>query len=257
MKIAKRKAKADAPYKHDLYRREFELSLPLSRITLLHKRAVKEKNNEDSISAVSSTRLEKTYIDSLPFVNLLELLVINHSSSERRNIFVPRRLKLSCVLVVLQLVGVRTSPRSGLALCGIVPNGPADSVVSFNISQGLSVSMSHQYRRKLCDYNAPELRPSLITRLRQFVRGELDSRSSFPVVFSKIVIFSAEFKPILSQPRGILEPKNFCRGLRLLTHPLRGAQSAPQTPPPPPPPAPLAFARSFSRQCKFFLFRPL
>ena len=30
-------------------------------------------------------------------------LVINHSSSEKRNIFVPRWLKLSCVLVVLQL----------------------------------------------------------------------------------------------------------------------------------------------------------
>ena len=67
-----------------------------------HKRAVKEKNHKDSVSAGSSTRPEKTYIDSLPFVNLLELLVINHSSSESRNIFVPLWLKFSHVMVVLQ-----------------------------------------------------------------------------------------------------------------------------------------------------------
>ena len=41
------------------------------------------------------------YIDLLPFTNLLELLVINHSSSEGRYIFVPQWLKVSCVLVVL------------------------------------------------------------------------------------------------------------------------------------------------------------
>ena len=38
-----------------------------------HKRAVKEKNHKDSISTGGSTRPEKTYIDSLLFVNLLEL----------------------------------------------------------------------------------------------------------------------------------------------------------------------------------------
>ena len=43
------------------------------------------------------------YIDLLPFTNLLELLVINHSSSQRRKISVPRWLKFSRVLVVLQL----------------------------------------------------------------------------------------------------------------------------------------------------------
>ena len=59
-----------------------------------HKRAVKEKNHEDSISAGSLTSTEKTYFDLLHFVNLLELLVINHSSSERRNKFVPWWLKL-------------------------------------------------------------------------------------------------------------------------------------------------------------------
>ena len=62
-------------------------------------------------------------IDLPQFAILLELLVINHSSSERRNTFVPRWLKLSCVLVVLQLAWVRTSPQlrwitqSGLTLC--------------------------------------------------------------------------------------------------------------------------------------------
>ena len=89
-------------------------------------------------------------IDLLPFAKLLELLAIDHSSSERRIIFVPRWLKFSHVLVVLQLAWVRTSPQlswitqSGLApfpgcqgSCGIVPNGPAGSVVSFNIRQGL------------------------------------------------------------------------------------------------------------------------
>ena len=57
------------------------------------------------------------------FAILLELLVINRSSSERRNIFVPRWLKLYLVLVVLQLAWVHTSPQLswitwfGLALC--------------------------------------------------------------------------------------------------------------------------------------------
>ena len=62
-------------------------------------------------------------IDLPPFAILLDLLVINHSSSERMNIFVPWWLKLSCVLVVLQVAWVCTSPqlswimRPGLALC--------------------------------------------------------------------------------------------------------------------------------------------
>ena len=62
-------------------------------------------------------------IDLPPLAILLDLLVINHSSCERRNIFVPRWLKLSRVLVVLQLAWMRLFPqlswitRSGLALC--------------------------------------------------------------------------------------------------------------------------------------------
>ena len=62
------------------------------------------------------------YIDLLLFPNLLELLVINHSSSERRNIFFHWWLKLSCFLVVLQLAWVHTFlqlgwiTRSGLEL---------------------------------------------------------------------------------------------------------------------------------------------
>ena len=63
------------------------------------------------------------YIDLLPFTNLLELLVINHSSFEGKNIFVPRWLKVSHVLVVLQLAWLCTLPqlkwiwRSSLAFC--------------------------------------------------------------------------------------------------------------------------------------------
>ena len=86
----------------------------------------------------------------LPFAKLLELLAIDHSLSEKRIIFVPQWLKFSHVLVVLQLAWVRASPqlswitRSGLApfpgcqgSCGIVSNGSAGLVVSFNICQGL------------------------------------------------------------------------------------------------------------------------
>ena len=78
-------------------------------------------------------------IDLPLFAILLGLLIINHSSSERRSIFVLGWLKLSRILVVLQLAWVRTSlylswiTRSGLVLClvldrvsgncGIVSNG--------------------------------------------------------------------------------------------------------------------------------------
>ena len=45
--------------------------------------------------------------------------------------------------------------------------------------------------------------------MQQFVRGELDFHISFGVVLTKSnVSFSTEFKPILSQFRGILKPKN-------------------------------------------------
>ena len=40
-------------------------------------------------------------IDLLPFAKLLELLAIDHSSSEKRIIFVARFLKFSHILVVL------------------------------------------------------------------------------------------------------------------------------------------------------------
>ena len=89
-------------------------------------------------------------IDFLPLAKLLELLALNHSLSKRMDTFVCQLLKLSHVLVALQLAWVRTSPqlswimRSGLpsfpgcqVSFGIVPNGSADSVVSFNIYQGL------------------------------------------------------------------------------------------------------------------------
>ena len=40
-------------------------------------------------------------IDLLPLAKLLELLAIDHSSSDRRTIFIPRWLKFFHVLVVL------------------------------------------------------------------------------------------------------------------------------------------------------------
>ena len=74
---------------------------------------------------------------------LLELLATNDRSSEKRGIFVSLLLKLSLVLIVLQLAWVCTSPKlrwilqSDLAhfpgcqdSFGIVRNGPAGSVIS-------------------------------------------------------------------------------------------------------------------------------
>ena len=74
-----------------------------------------------------------------------------HSSSKRRAIFHHQLLRPFHALVALQLAWVCTSMQVGcltqsdLALfrgcqvsCGIVPNGPADSVISFNIHQGLN-----------------------------------------------------------------------------------------------------------------------
>ena len=82
----------------------------------------------------------------------LELLAINLSLSERRDIFIfgPRLLKLSHGLVVLQFPCVRTSLQLSWITqfsltpylecqgsCDIAPNGPAGSVLSLNICQGL------------------------------------------------------------------------------------------------------------------------
>ena len=58
----------------------------------------------------------------LLFLIILKLLAINHSSSERRDIFVPRLLKLSHVLVVLQLAWVLISwELSSITRSGLVP----------------------------------------------------------------------------------------------------------------------------------------
>ena len=88
-------------------------------------------------------------IDLLPFAKLLELLAINHSLSERRTIFVSQLLKFVVFWLFYNLHGCAL-PCSWLdnaiwfstlpgcqGSCGIVPNGPADLVVSFNIHQGL------------------------------------------------------------------------------------------------------------------------
>ena len=74
---------------------------------------------------------------------LLELLATNDSSSERRDIFVSVLLKLSLVLIVLQLAWVCTSPKLSWILqsdlapfpgcqdsCDIFWNGLAGSVIS-------------------------------------------------------------------------------------------------------------------------------
>ena len=89
-------------------------------------------------------------IDLFPFAKLLELLPVNNSSSEKRDIFVPRLSKLYHVLLDLQLAWVRTSPqlswirRSIFAFVpgcqgsyGIVPNRSAGLVIFHNIRQGL------------------------------------------------------------------------------------------------------------------------
>ena len=77
----------------------------------------------------------------------LESLSINNSSCESWVIFVPWLSKLSHVLVVLQLAWAHISPQmswitlSGLApspgcqgSCGTIPNGPARTVIFFNMS---------------------------------------------------------------------------------------------------------------------------
>ena len=122
-------------------------------------------------------------IDLPPLAILLDLLVINHSSCERRNIFVPRWLKLSRVLVVLQLAWMRLFPQLSWhcvwplircqGTCDIVPNVPA---VSSNKRQGLkwlACSIDTDFHYAIA--NAPELSlppPSPLTfRLRKFLRG--------------------------------------------------------------------------------------
>ena len=56
--------------------------------------------NKVDIRAFIQTLIILT-IDLLPFAKVLELVAIDHSSSERRIIFVPQWLKFSHVLVVL------------------------------------------------------------------------------------------------------------------------------------------------------------
>ena len=133
-------------------------------------------------------------IELPPFAILLELLVINHSSPERRNIFVLQWLKLSRLLVVLQLAWVHTSPQlslitqSDLALClaldrvsgtcGIVPNDSRRFGRVQQYMSGLEVlacSIDTDFNYKIT--NVPELplppspsRPMTFGLLK-FVRG--------------------------------------------------------------------------------------
>ena len=61
-------------------------------------------------------------IDLLPFAKIVELLAINHSLSERRDNFVPQLMKLSHILVVLQLARVCISPQlSWITQSGLFP----------------------------------------------------------------------------------------------------------------------------------------
>ena len=89
-------------------------------------------------------------IDLLPFAKLLVLLAIDHSSSKRRIIFVSWLLKFPMFWLLCNVHGCALPhsfsliTRSGLASfpgcqdsCGIIPNGPAGPVPSFNIRQGL------------------------------------------------------------------------------------------------------------------------
>ena len=56
--------------------------------------------NKVNFKVLAQTKLF-LIIDLFPCIKLLELLAVNHSSSERSIIFVPRLLKFSHVLVVL------------------------------------------------------------------------------------------------------------------------------------------------------------
>ena len=83
-------------------------------------------------------------IDFLPLAKLLELLALNHSLSKRMDTFVCQLLKLSHVLVALQLAWVRTSTQlswitrfRALGFLWHSLKWAAGSVVSFNIHQGL------------------------------------------------------------------------------------------------------------------------
>ena len=86
-------------------------------------------------------------MDLLPFAKLLELLALDHSSSEKRMIFAPWWLKFSgCFITYMgaHFPQLNWITQSGLApfpgcqgSCGIVPNGAAGSVVSFSIHEDL------------------------------------------------------------------------------------------------------------------------
>ena len=110
---------------------------------------LKVLNNKVNLRVLTKTQIPYYWLT--PFVKRFELSAINHSSSARRAIFVSW-LKHSYVLVVEQLAWVYTSrhlrwiTRFGLlpfpgcqGSCDIVPNRPAGSLVSFNISQGLKL----------------------------------------------------------------------------------------------------------------------
>ena len=69
-------------------------------------------HDRSNLKTIILTYTQTSYFIKLTYSrlqNLLELSVINHISSEKRNIFVPWWLKLSHVLVVLQLEWLRSS----------------------------------------------------------------------------------------------------------------------------------------------------
>ena len=112
--------------------------------------------------------------------------------SERRDIFVSQLLKLSHVLVVLQLAWVPTSPklscimRSGLApflgcqgSCGIAPNEPVDSVQPTSGLEVLACSFYTDFNYLITMF---QLHPSLNHWVKFSVK--MDFKISFPAVFS-------------------------------------------------------------------------
>ena len=66
----------------------------------------------------------------------LIIVAIDHSLPERKIIFVPSLLKFSPLLSWIMRCGLAPFPGCQ-GSCGIVPNGPASLVVSFNIHHGL------------------------------------------------------------------------------------------------------------------------
>ena len=154
------------------------------------------------------------YIDLLPFDNLLELLVIDHNSSERRNIFVRQWLKL-CTTPYLRWI-----MWSSLALCQALErvSGYLWYRSKWSCRFGHVLQSASGLEVLACsidtDFNC------VITMLQSCVpplalgccnlwqENWISKLVSSDNLKDNKVIFSPEFKIFLSQSSGILERNN-------------------------------------------------